>query len=153
MTDDVLKVGSLAARAGEKRYGVEEFLVQGEPYHLPLWIVNGGAPGPTLVVTAGVHAAGDASIAAALDFGRPPGPATPAGRLIVMPVMNQPAFAARSIYVCPLDGRNLNRAFPGNPQGTASEQIAAWVFGNVIARGDCYVDLHGGDRWHATGLT
>ncbi len=42
-----------------------------------------------------------------------------------------PAFTARSIYVCPLDGRNLNRVFPGDARGTASEQIADWVFRNV----------------------
>ena len=59
--------------------------------------------------------------------------------------MNMPAFAARSIYVCPLDGKNLNRVFPGDAHGTASEQIAAWVFTNVIAQADYYVDLHGGD--------
>ncbi|HKS75656.1 MAG TPA: succinylglutamate desuccinylase/aspartoacylase family protein, partial [Terriglobales bacterium] len=54
-------------------------------------------------------------------------------------------FAARSIYVCPLDGRNLNRVFPGNASGTASEQIADWVFRNVISQANFYVDLHGGD--------
>jgi predicted deacylase len=47
--------------------------------------------------------------------------------------------------VCPLDGKNLNRVFPGNAGGSASEQIAAWVFTNVIAQADYYVDLHGGD--------
>jgi uncharacterized protein len=67
------------------------------------------------------------------------------GRVVVVPVMNLPAFTARSIYVCPLDGKNLNRVFPGDPAGTASEQIAAWVFKNVIAQADSYVDLHGGD--------
>jgi predicted deacylase len=63
----------------------------------------------------------------------------------VVPVMNVPAFTARSIYVCPLDGKNLNRVFPGDAQGTASDQIAHWVFTNVIAQADYYVDLHGGD--------
>ena len=65
--------------------------------------------------------------------------------MIVVPVVDMPAFAARSIYVCPLDGKNPNRVFPGNAHGTASEQIAAWLFGNVITQATCYVDLHGGD--------
>jgi predicted deacylase len=56
-----------------------------------------------------------------------------------------PSFAARSIYVCPLDGKNPNRVFPGDAGGTASEQLADWVFRNVIAQADYYVDLHGGD--------
>jgi len=96
-------------------------------------------------VTAGVHAAEYASIAAALDLGRSLQPAALRGRVVVVPVMNLPAFSARSIYVCPLDGKNLNRVFPGNADGTAWEQIAAWVFANVIGHADYYVDLHGGD--------
>jgi hypothetical protein len=138
-------VGSLVAGPGEKRYGINEIAVQGQPYQLPMWLINGSADGPTLVVTGGVHAAEYASIAAALDLGRALDPQRLRGRVIVVPVMNMPAFAARSIYVCPLDGKNLNRVFPGDARGTASDQIAAWVFTNVIAQADYYVDLHGGD--------
>ena len=145
MPQQVLQVGSLASGPGEKHYGTNEFVVQGQPYRLPMWVVNGSADGPTLVVTGGVHAAEYASIAAALDLGRSLDPNTLRGRVIVVPVMNMPAFTARSIYVCPLDGKNLNRVFPGDAHGTASEQIAAWVFRHVIAQADYYVDLHGGD--------
>jgi predicted deacylase len=145
MPQQVLQVGSLASGPGEKHYGTNEFVVQGQPYRLPMWVVNGRADGPTLVVTGGVHAAEYASIAAALDLGRSLDPNTLRGRVIVVPVMNMPAFTARSIYVCPLDGKNLNRVFPGDAHGTASEQIAAWVFRHVIAQADYYVDLHGGD--------
>ncbi|MGE5243684.1 MAG: succinylglutamate desuccinylase/aspartoacylase family protein [Betaproteobacteria bacterium] len=145
MAKSALEVGTMTAGTGEKRYGVNEFTVDGRPYRLPMWLVNGRDDGPTLAVTAGVHAAEYASIAAALALGRSLDPAALAGRVIVLPVMNLPSFAARSIYVCPLDGKNLNRVFPGNAQGTASEQIAAWVFDNVIGQADYYVDLHGGD--------
>ena len=145
MANQALSVGSLSAARGEKRYGVNEFTVQGRPYRLPMWLINGRADGPTLVVTAGVHAAEYASIAAALDLGRSIDAADLCGRVIVVPVMNQPAFTARSIYVCPLDGKNLNRVFPGDPQGTGSQQIADWVFQHVIRQADYYADLHGGD--------
>lgn len=145
MSNQSLKVGDLSAVPGEKRYGVNEFPVEGQPYRLPMWLINGHSDGPTLVVTGGVHAAEYASIAAALELGRCLDPQTLRGRVIVVPVMNMPAFSARSIYVCPLDGRNLNRVFPGNARGTASEQIADWVFRNVISQAEYYVDLHGGD--------
>ena len=145
MSNQVLKVGALAAGRGEKRYGVNEFLVQGQPYQLPMWLINGNADGPTLTVTGGIHAAEYASIAAALDLGRSLDPRDLRGRVIVVPVVNMPAFTARSIYVCPLDGQNLNRMFPGDAHGTASEQIADWVFRNVISQAEYYVDLHGGD--------
>lgn len=145
MPEQTLKVGSLSAARGEKIYGVNEFPVQGHPYRLSMWVIHGVADGPTLVVTAGVHAAEYASIAAALELGRSLEPKNLCGRVIVVPVMDVPAFTARSIYICPLDGKNPNRVFPGNANGTASEQIADWVFRNVISQGDYYVDLHGGD--------
>jgi predicted deacylase len=145
MAKNVLTVGALSAGPGEKRYGVNEFVVQDGPYRLPMWLINGAGEGPTLVVTAGVHAAEYASIAAALELGRSLEPASLSGRVIVVPVVDMPAFPARSIYVCPLDGKNPNRVFPGNAHGTASEQIADWLFSNVIMQATCYVDLHGGD--------
>lgn len=145
MTNQLLQIGALSTAAGEKRYGINEFLVDGKPYRLPMWLINGSADGPTLVVTAGVHPAEYASVAAALEFGQGLDPKAVRGRVIVVPVMNLPAFTARSIYVCPLDGKNLNRVFPGNASGTASEQIAAWVFERVIKQADYFVDLHGGD--------
>jgi predicted deacylase len=145
MSDQLLEVGPLSAGLGEKRYGVVEFPVQGQPYRLPLWLINGDEAGPTLVVTGGIHAAEYASIAAALDLGQTLNPKGLRGRVIVVPVVNLPGFAARSIYVCPLDGKNPNRVFPGDAGGTCSEQIADWVFRNVISQADYYVDLHGGD--------
>jgi len=145
MSNRLLTVGSLSARPGEIQFGVYEFPVQGGVYRLPMWLINGKEEGPTLVVTGGVHAAEYASIAAALELGRSLGPANLRGSVIVVPVMNMPGFSTRSIYICPLDGRNLNRVFPGNPKGTASEQITDWVFRNVMKQAGYYVDLHGGD--------
>ena len=145
MSKDLLSVGTLSASHGQKRYGVNEFLIAGQPYRLPMWLINGAGEGPTLVVTAGVHAAEYASIAAALELGRSLDPASLSGRVIVVPVLDMPAFTARSIYVCPLDGKNPNRVFPGNANGSASEQIAHWVFRNVMSQANYYVDMHGGD--------
>ncbi len=149
MSNQTLAVGSLSARPGQKKFGVNEFSVQGQPYRLAMWLVNGKEDGPTLVVSAGVHAAEYASIAAALDLGQSVRPDALHGRLIVVPVMNVAAFGVRSIYINPMDGKNLNRVFPGDPQGTASEQIADWVFRNVIKQANYYVDLHGGDMIEA----
>ena len=50
MSKDVLTAGTLSAPHGEKRYGVNEFLVEGQPYRLPMWLINGVGEGPTLVV-------------------------------------------------------------------------------------------------------
>jgi predicted deacylase len=149
MSEKTFAVGTISAGPGEKRFGVLEFAVDGEVYKLPLWLIHGSEPGPTLVVTGGVHGAEYASVAAALELGQGLDPKALRGRVIVVPVVNMPGFAARSIYVCPLDGKNPNRFFPGDAAGTASEQIADWVFRNIIRQADYFVDMHGGDMIEA----
>jgi predicted deacylase len=52
-----------------------------------MWLINGVGEGPTLVVTAGVHAAEYASIAAALELGRSLDPGSLSGRVIVVPIV------------------------------------------------------------------
>ncbi len=140
-----LQVGDLRVMPGEKAMGWQQVAVPGQSVEVPIFVVNGAQSGPTLVVTAGVHGAEYASIEAGLRLGRTTQSTGLRGRLIVAPIVNMPAFRARSIYVCPLDGKNLNRIFPGSPEGSAGERIANWVFSNVIRQGDYFVDLHGGD--------
>ena len=137
--------GKLSARPGEKVTGMNTFGVNRENYELPVYLINGAAEGPTLVLTGGVHAAEYASIAAALELGQTLDPQEIKGQVIVLPVVNQAGFPARSIYVNPMDGVNLNRVFPGKVDGGSSEQIAAWVFEHVMKQADYYIDLHGGD--------
>ena len=67
------------------------------------------------------------------------------GRILVVPIVNLPAFWERTAFVCPLDGKNPNRCFPGDPNGTFSEALAHVVFSTCIAPGDALLDLHGGD--------
>jgi len=140
-----LIVDKLAAKTGEKMTGTVEFKVDAQQYTLPVFLINGKKEGPTLVITAGVHAAEYASITAALELGQTLNPAEIAGKVIIVPVVNQAGFPVRSIYINPMDGVNLNRVFPGDSSGSASEQIAGWVFDNVMKQADVYIDLHGGD--------
>lgn len=113
-------------------------------FDLPYTIVKGNHPGKMLVVTAGIHGAEYASIAAAISLTRID-PALISGTLLVLPLVCVPAFRARSIYTNPLDGKNLNRQFPGDFDGSFSQQLAAWLTENAIQVSDAYIDLHGGD--------
>ena len=140
-----IRVGDLVALPGQKVTAECTFTVNNQPFSLPVYLINGAGEGPTFVITAGVHAAEYASIAAALEIGQKHTPEALNGQLIVAPLLNQAGFPLRSIYVNPMDGVNLNRVFPGKPDGSASEQIAAWVFDNIIQQADFYFDLHGGD--------
>jgi predicted deacylase len=145
MANADLRVGQLVARPGDKVFGTVEVDAGGHVVELPVFLINGQAAGPTLAITGGIHAAEYASIAAALDTGQTLDPQALAGRAIIVPVVNVPGFSARSIYVCPLDGKNLNRFFPGNAAGSPTEQLASWVFQNVISQASYFMDLHGGD--------
>ena len=111
---------------------------------LPFAILDGREPGPCLLVTAGVHGSEFCSIEAALRLMRLD-PAEIRGSLVVLPILNPQGFRARSIYVMPQDGKNLNRAFPGRADGTASERLAHWLVTAVYRQADAYLDLHGGD--------
>jgi len=111
---------------------------------LPCTIIRGRAPGPKLLVTAGVHGAEYSSIEAArrltaLD------PDRLAGELTILPILNIKAFWSHQPYVNPLDGKNINRVFPGDAAGTASDRLAAWVVQTAMTGMDAYVDLHCGD--------
>jgi hypothetical protein len=111
---------------------------------IPFGIVEGRQPGPCLLVTAGVHASEYCSIEAALRLMKR-SPAGLAGTILVLPILNMAGFRRRSIYVMPEDGRNLNRMFPGEPDGSVSERLADWLVTKVYPQADAYLDLHGGD--------
>ncbi len=115
-----------------------------EGLEIPFFVVEGAEPGPRLLVTAGVHGSEYCSIEAALRL-RAVRPEEIRGTLAVLPILNVTGFRARSIYVMPEDGKNLNRMFPGRPDGTVSERLAHWLVTSVFPQADAYLDLHGGD--------
>jgi predicted deacylase len=115
------------------------------PIEIPFVTVEGAAPGPHLTIIAGVHGTEYTSIAAARQFAATLDPDQLSGRVTVAPVVNPLAFWARSPFVVPTDGKNLNRSFPGDPNGTAAEVIAAELTRTFIEPTDFLIDLHAGD--------
>ena len=111
---------------------------------IPYAVIEGERPGPCLLVTAGVHGSEYCSVEAALRLMRRP-PEGLAGVVTVLPILNVSGFRQRSVYVMPEDGRNLNRMFPGKPDGSASERLAHWLVTEIFPHAGAYLDLHGGD--------
>lgn len=111
---------------------------------IPFGVIEGDKPGPCLLVTAGVHGSEYCSIEAALRLIRR-SPDGLSGSVLVLPILNVSGFRSRSVYVMPEDGRNLNRMFPGRPDGSYSERLAHWLVTHVYPQADAYLDLHGGD--------
>ncbi|GII55959.1 hypothetical protein Pth03_43480 [Planotetraspora thailandica] len=112
---------------------------------IPYFEIQGRGDGPRLTVLSGVHGAEYASIAAVREFVRDLDTAAVSGRIVVVPVVNVPGFWARTPFVVPADGKNLNRSFPGDPHGTFTEVLAHHVFSTFIVGSDYLVDMHAGD--------
>src|SRR5882757_6177033 len=111
----------------------------------PVISVAGAKPGPVLFVNAGVHGGEYPAVEAVIRLGKTLDPKKISGAVILMPVLNLPAFRTRTPFVCPIDNVNPNRVFPGDPRGSYSEQTTHACINEFVVHADAYVDLHGGD--------
>jgi uncharacterized protein len=112
---------------------------------VPLIELTGEADGPLLTVIAGVHGCEYASMAGVRRWARELQTRDLRGRVRAVPVLNLPSFTARSPFVIPEDGKNLNRCFPGDPAGTLADRLAHDTFTRLITDSDALVDAHCGD--------
>jgi len=120
-----------------------------EVIRVPFIEISGTDAGPILVIIAGVHGSEYAGIEAAIRLSRSLNPGELRGTLRIVPICNLSAFLGRSEAVCPVDGKNLNRVFPGNPKGTYSDVLANLVFTNVVQDSNYVLNVHGGDIFEA----
>src|SRR5258708_28337504 len=93
----------------------------------------GSGHGPKLTVIAGVHGCEYASMAAVRQWSAGLSGLDLRGSVRAVPVLNLPAFRARSPFVVPEDGKNLNRCFPGNPAGTLPHRLPHPTFPDPTA--------------------
>lgn len=140
---DTLYIRGLKAERGQK---LQTYLpVLDTNTEIPITIINGQNDGPTLLITAGIHGGEYPGIAAAMELGRDTEPESISGCLIIIHPANIQSFWARSAFVTPDDGRNLNREFPGNANGTLSQKTAWLLSQYFFPLADFYADLHSGD--------
>src|SRR5437763_6243677 len=114
-------------------------------YQWPYFGIVGAEPGLTFLLTAGIHAAEYTGTLAALRIAHQVRPEHVQGSIVIIPLLNRPGFFERSVYVNPEDGENLNRAFPGKPDGKWSERFAHHLLHDVVLNVDRAKDLHAGD--------
>lgn len=115
------------------------------PYPIEMTVICGSRPGKTLVVTAGVHGCEYVGIETLNRLKRELEPAALSGRMILLPLVNPEGFYQGSKQTIPADGKNLNRMFPGKPDGTFSSQLARVLEETLYPEADFLMDLHGGD--------
>ncbi len=141
-----LTVGSATAPPGKKATGFLEVSAGVDAAaRIPVIVVNGAKPGTTLALVAGSHGTEYASIVALQKLAQSFNPLELSGALIIVPLVNPASFAQKTVHVNPVDGKNMNRFYPGKPDGTQTERTSWAIARQVVEKCDYLIDLHGGD--------
>ncbi len=139
-------VGSATAAGATKAVGVIPVPAGADAGSaIPVVVVHGARPGPVLAITAGSHGTEYASIIAVEQLISVLNPAEISGTVILLPVINLASFEQKVPHLNPVDGKNMNRMYPGKLTGTQTERISYFITTQVIERADHVIDMHGGD--------
>jgi N2-acetyl-L-2,4-diaminobutanoate deacetylase len=111
---------------------------------IPITVIRNGE-GPTALLTGGNHGDEYEGPIALLKLANDLKPAEVSGRVIIVPAMNYPAFRAAR-RSSPIDAGNLNRIFPGRPDGSVTEKIADYFQRFLLPQADIVLDFHAGGR-------
>jgi len=141
-----VRVAGVEAKPGESASGFITVAPRGDSgTTIPISVIRGRQPGPTLALIAGTHGSEVAPIVALQRLRNEVDAGALRGTLLLVHVANMPSFLGRTIYYSPVDGKNLNRVYPGKADGTVSERIAYAITNEIIQRADYLVDMHAGD--------
>src|SRR5688572_11045848 len=118
------------------------WLDDGSPIEIPLLVLHGAAPGPVLWLGATLHGIEIVGVEIVRRVMREAvDPAALRGTIVGAPIQNPLAFQDHK-YGTPRDGLNINRVFPGNPNGSISERLAHALYREGIEKADIVVDIH-----------
>jgi len=124
-------------------------LVTGELMTLPIMVVHGNEPGPTVWINGAIHGDEVGGVEIITRVLRWLQPATLHGTVLAVPVVNVHGFVTGDRYLP--DRRDLNRSFPGSPSGSLAAQVAHLFMTEIVARASIGLDLHTGSD-HRTNL-
>jgi hypothetical protein len=145
-TRTALEIGEVRSEPGTKNRGFLKVLTtaSGSDLALPVHIVTGKKPGPTLLLTGAMHGDQTDSVVNLKEIVETTDVNVLAGTIVAIPVTNPPAFEAGT-FVTPIDGVNLEyQAFPGVRNGSTGQQIAYTLSSEVLRsdRIDFHLDVH-----------
>ena len=135
-------IGGQTVERGERKIVVLPVskLSNHTPVTLPVHVLHGSTPGPAMFVSAAVHGDELNGVEIIRRVLRTLAPGNIKGTLLCVPVVNAYGFIGRSRYLP--DRRDLNRAFPGTPNGSLAARLAHLLLTEVVKRCQVGVDLH-----------
>src|SRR5215475_9402167 len=139
-------VGSATAARGQKAVGAIEVPAGSDAgTSIPVAVLHGAKPGPVLALVSGAHGTEYASIIALEKLIGLLNPAEISGTVIIVPLVNIPSFERKVPHVNPVDGKSMNRMYPGKMDGTQTDRASYLIPKQVVEKCDHLIDLHGGD--------
>jgi len=146
VAQDPFRVGTASAARGTVGRGAIEVPAGADAaLSIPVAVVNGAKPGPVLAVVSGAHGTEYASIIAVERLIQLLDPQALRGTVILVPLVNVPSFEQKIAHVNPIDGKSMNRFYPGKADGTQTERASLAMTKEVVEKSDHLIDLHGGD--------
>jgi len=143
---ETFKVGTAAASRGQKVTGVIAVpAAQDAATNIAVAVVHGARPGPVLAIVSGAHGTEYSSILAVERLIQLLDPAQISGTVILVPLVNVASFEQKIAHVNPVDGKSMNRFYPGRMDGTQTERVSFLMTKEVVEQCDHLIDLHGGD--------
>lgn len=118
---------------------------------LPVTVLRGERPGPTVALVAGVHGGKVAAVHAVERLARELPGTLLRGRVLLVAPANEAGYQSGLAQLSPDDSLNLNRVFPGVVCGSPTERLASRIMREIVANSDYLVDLHGSDGDEAVG--
>jgi len=149
MPRETLKIGKASVEPGTKGFcsiTVGE-LSDGSPIEMPVIIVNGVRPGPTLYLGAAIHANELTGVEVIRRIISEIDPQKLAGAIIAVPTQNPLAFRAKhpvTPYYFQKEVTDMWAALPGNPDLGLTEIMAHVLVKEVISKADYVIDFHTG---------
>lgn len=139
--------GTLSAKRGEKV--CTEWQIEQAGFSIPATLICGSRPGKTVLITGGIHSCEYVGIQAAIELSQKLKPEQVCGTVLLLHPVNRFGFEARTPSIVPQDGCNLNREFPGKPDGSLTQRLAYFLTQQIYPKLDAYIDLHCGEMFES----
>ena len=141
---NTFSIGNISVSPGEKAKGKlgTFYLSDGTAVDIPLMVVKGEKEGPVLWLSAAMHGQEMSGIPVVWEIIKERViPQTLCGTVVGAPLLNPFSFNGGT-YFTPEDGYNVNRVFPGDPNGLLTHRLASLIFEEGVKQCDYLIDLH-----------